>query len=38
MIIETKIIEKPAEFYDQRYTKPDDPNAEIDLYFPIRAK
>jgi predicted transcriptional regulator YdeE len=26
------------EFYDQRYTQPDDPNAEIDLYFPIRAK
>jgi predicted transcriptional regulator YdeE len=26
------------EFYDQRYTQPDDPNSEIDLYFPIRAK
>jgi AraC family transcriptional regulator len=26
------------EFYDQRYTKSDDPNAEIDLYFPIRAE
>ncbi|WP_135550474.1 GyrI-like domain-containing protein [Paenibacillus cymbidii] len=26
------------EFYDQRYTRPDDPNSEIDLYFPIRAK
>ncbi|OBZ15982.1 GyrI-like domain-containing protein [Bacillus sp. FJAT-26390] len=26
------------EFYDQRYTEPNDPNSEIDLYFPIRAK
>lgn len=26
------------EFYDQRYTNPDDPNSEIDVYFPIRAK
>lgn len=26
------------EFYDQRYTQSDDPNSEIDLYFPIRAK
>ncbi|UUZ82821.1 GyrI-like domain-containing protein [Paenibacillus sp. P26] len=26
------------EFYDQRYTRPDDPNSEIDLYFPIRKK
>ncbi|WP_054027753.1 GyrI-like domain-containing protein [Bacillus sp. FJAT-28004] len=26
------------EFYDQRYTQPDDSNSEIDLYFPIRAK
>lgn len=26
------------EFYDQRYTQPIDPNSEIDLYFPIRAK
>jgi AraC family transcriptional regulator len=26
------------EFYDQRYTQPDDPNSEIDLYFPIRDK
>lgn len=26
------------EFYDQRYTHPDDPHSEIDLYFPIRAK
>lgn len=26
------------EFYDQRYTQPGDPNSEIDLYFPIRAK
>jgi predicted transcriptional regulator YdeE len=26
------------EFYDQRYTQSSDPNAEIDLYFPIRTK
>ncbi len=26
------------EFYDQRYTQPNDPNSEIDVYFPIRAK
>jgi predicted transcriptional regulator YdeE len=26
------------ELYDQRYTQPNDPNSEIDLYFPIRAK
>lgn len=26
------------EFYDQRYTNPNDPISEIDLYFPIRAK
>lgn len=26
------------EFYDQRYTRPDDPHSEIDLYFPIREK
>jgi predicted transcriptional regulator YdeE len=26
------------EFYDQRYSNAGDPNAEIDLYFPIRDK
>ncbi|UJF36289.1 GyrI-like domain-containing protein [Paenibacillus hexagrammi] len=26
------------EFYDQRCTTPDDPNSEIDLYFPVRGK
>ncbi|SFK97745.1 Predicted transcriptional regulator YdeE, contains AraC-type DNA-binding domain [Paenibacillus sp. 1_12] len=26
------------EFYDQRYTRQDDPNSEIDVYFPIRDK
>lgn len=26
------------EFYDQRYTQPDDPHSEIDVYFPIRDK
>jgi len=26
------------EFYDQRYTEANDPNSEIDLYFPIRDK
>jgi predicted transcriptional regulator YdeE len=26
------------EFYDQRYTRPEDPNSEIDLYFPIRRR
>ncbi|MDF2661698.1 MAG: hypothetical protein K0Q94_4489 [Paenibacillus sp.] len=26
------------ELYDQRYTNPNDPISEIDLYFPVRAK